>query len=415
MRRALFIAILLILTTAVAQDSTRIVYWSALDGPRAEAQDELVRQFNESQDDVEVEVQFQGNYGEVLQKYLASLAAGNAPEVVLLCDTCYGALSREGALEPLDPLLDGPEGMDRDTFIGAFLSGGQGLDGQLYFIPFATSTPILYYNPDLFEQAGLDGPPATWDEFFDAARTIKNETGAYGVSLAANNWGWQLQSQIWSQGGEYSNADFDTFVDSPTWIEEFGRWRDLIHDDEAARIPGSAEGGPFGDFLNGRSAMFIASTGLLTSAHEQASGFDPATAMLPEGTAGRILPTGGSGLAITANLSADKQAAAWEFVKFLVSPESNAYFAGQTGYMPFRQEAIGMMTDMLENEPDRQTAIDQLEFTRNQSELVAYRGEWRSIIDQAMERILISGEDPATVFPEAQRQVQATLEAEGYR
>lgn len=415
MRKLALLALLLLLTTAAAQEPTRIVYWSALDGPRAEAQDDLVQRFNESQDDVEVEVQFQGSYDEVLQKYLASLAAGNAPEVVLLCDTCYGALSREGALQPLDPLLDGPNGLDRESFVGAFLSGGQGLDGQLYFMPFATSTPILYYNPDLFEQAGLDGPPQTWDEFFESARTIREETGAYGASLAANNWGWQLQSQIWSQGGEYSNEDFDTFVDSPVWIEEFGRWRDLIHEHDAARIPGSAEGGPFGDFINGRSAMFIASTGLLTSAHEQASGFDPATAMLPEGSAGRVLPTGGSGLAITAGLSDEEQQAAWEFVKFMVTPESNAYFAERTGYMPFRQGAIELLEDTLANEPDRQTAIDQLGNTRNQSQLVAYRGEWRSIIDQAMERILVSGEDPADVFPEAQRQVESALEAEGYR
>ena len=415
MRTYLSIAILVLAATAVAQDATEIVYWSALDGPRAEAQDELVQRFNESQDDVQVEVQFQGSYAEVLQKYLAALAAGNAPEVVLLCDTCYGALSREGALQPLDPLLDGPNGLDRSTFVGAFLSGGQGLDEQLYFMPFATSTPILYYNPQLFEEAGLDGPPGTWDEFFEAARTIREETGAYGVSLAANNWGWQFQSQIWSQGGEYSTVDFETFVDSPVWIEEWTRWRDLIHEHDAARIPGSAEGGPFGDFLNGRSAMFIASTGLLTSAHEQASGFDPATAMLPEGTAGRVLPTGGSGLAISANLSDEEQEAAWEFVTFMVSPQSNAYFAEQTGYMPFRQEAVALMEETLAGEPDRQTAIDQLEFTRNQSELVAYRGEWRSIIDQAMERVLISGEDPADVFPQAQQEVQSALEAEGYR
>lgn len=399
---------------AEVEEPVRIVYWRSLAGPRGEAQEELVRRFNEMQDDVEVDVQFQGSYGELSQKLLAALAARDLPNVVMLCDTCMPDFAREGVLEPLDPFVDGPDGVERNTFVGKILDGGK-VNEALYLIPFAASTPLLYYNPDIFEQVGLDGPPQTWDEFFEYARTIHEATGGQvaGVTLSTPFDTWWFQAQIWSQGGEFSNSDFETFVDSEVWIEEMTKWRDLVASN-AARLPSSAEGGNLGDFANGFAAMNLFSTANLTSIFEEANGFTPATAFLPEGEAGRVVPTGGSGLAILAGQTPQETAASWIFINYMTSPEFNAYYAEQTGYMPYTQGAIAAMQDFLAENPQYQTSIDQLQYARNQSELNGVRDantELRSYLD----RIVLAGEDPAVVLPEAQAAVQASFESLGLR
>lgn len=415
-RILLALALLIALTTAfgVAQegDKIQLLYWRSLADQRGEAQDELVRRFNESQDEIEVEVQFQGDYGELTQKLTAALAANQVPDVFLICDTCMPPFARSDVMQPLDPFIDAEGGMEREDFLGDILQGGV-VDDQLYIIPFAASTPIMFYNPEMLEQAGLEGPPETWEELFDYSRQVSETIeGAYGFSMWISSW-W-LQSQIWSQGGQFSNADFETFVDSDVWIESLTNWRDLIHNDNAARVPTEAEGGTFGDFANQRAAIMFSSTANITSILEQVTDFEPQAAFLPAGSEGRVVPTGGSGIGMIAGLPEEKAQAAWEFISFMTSPASNAYFTQETGYIPYTEGAVAELEGFMAENPLFRVAVDQLQYARNQSELNG-TAEASSILGTALERVFIVGEDPAAVLPEAQEEIQAAIQEEGLR
>jgi sn-glycerol 3-phosphate transport system substrate-binding protein len=398
---------------AQAQEPIRITYWRSLAGPRGEAQEELVRRFNASQEDIVVDVQFQGSYSELEQNLLAALAARQLPEVVMLCDTCMPAFARDGVLAPLDSFLDGDAEVSREAFVGDILAGGV-VDEQLYLIPFAASTPILFVNPELMAEYGYDAPPETWDDFFAMASDIYEQSGGevWGASVSPSSW-W-LQAHIWALGGEFSDSTWNTYVDSSEWVEALTRWRDSIHGDGSIRVPVGEEGSTFEDFANARAAMIISSTANITSTFEQVSGFVPDTAFMPAGPAGRIVPTGGAGLGIVAGLDEEVEAAAWEFIKFMTSPEANAFFAQETGYMPYTEGAIAMMEDFLVENPEWRTSIEQLQFARNQSELNGTR-EARAELNEALERIFIGGEDPAVILPAAQEAVQAALQLEGLR
>ncbi len=401
--------------TAAPKEKTKIVYWRSLASFRGEAQDELGRQFNASQDEVEVEVQFQGAYSELEQKFLAGIAARQVPDVVMLCDTCFPQFARSGALLDIQPLIDGPDGMDTSEFFGTLFKAGN-VDGVQYWVPFATSTPIMMYNPDMFAKAGLSGPPKTWDEFFEYAKklTIKegNDIKQYGCS--SGTIGWQWQSQVWSQGGQLSDENFNTFIDSPVWIEELSKWRKATNVDKSIVFPSSAEGGSLGYFSNGLAAMLFTSTANVSQVVSQAQGFKPMSAFMPGGKAGLIVPSGGSGLAIPALAPKETNAAAWKFIKFMVSPESNAYFSKMTGYMPMTAGTVKAMEAFLNEHPEQKVSIDQMAYARGQSELNA-SGRGNSEIQKIYERILIGNEDPAVLLPEAQKLIQQIFVEDGLK
>lgn len=411
--KKLVIVLALFVTIASAQEPIRITYWRSLAGPRGDAQDALVRTFNQIQDDIEVEVQFQGDYTEMTQKFAAALAANTVPDVMMICDTCMPPFARDDVLTPLDDYLARPGGNDAEDFLGRVLDGGR-VDGDLYIIPFAASTPILFYNPDMLAEAGFDGPPETWDEFFEMSLAVSDTFGedVYGATLWVSAW-W-LQSHIWTYGGDFNDDEFNTFVDSELWLEQFDRWHNLVCEQNAARIPTSAEGGTFGDFYNQRAALMFSSTANITSIIEGAADFTPQAAFMPAGPEGNIVTTGGSGLAIPASLSDAQKDAAWTFIEFMTAPVSNVYYAINSGYMPFTEGAVEDMSTFLSNRPLNQISIDQLAFARNQAALNG-AGEARSILDDALNSIFVGCQEPADVLPIAQEEIQLALEDAGLR
>ncbi|MFN0074785.1 MAG: extracellular solute-binding protein, partial [Chloroflexota bacterium] len=141
----------------------KIVYWGSFSGTNGKAEQELVTQFNASQKDVEVEYQFQGSYEDTAQKLTAALQARTAPDVSLLSDVWWFKFYLNKVLLPLDDLMKA-ENVDRTDYMDVLLNEGV-RKGQTFWVPFARSTPIFYYNKDMWAKAGLpDRGPKTWDE-----------------------------------------------------------------------------------------------------------------------------------------------------------------------------------------------------------------------------------------------------------
>ena len=147
--------------TAGPSGPVKIVYWRSLSGAPGDAQDELGKRFNASQKDVEVEVQFQGDYPTTVRKLQAGIANGSVPVEIMLDSPYVSFFAKNGALLPLDDLVKGKDGINLKDYIPGLLADGY-YQGKLYAIPFARSTPILYYNRDMFKEVGLPdrAPPS---------------------------------------------------------------------------------------------------------------------------------------------------------------------------------------------------------------------------------------------------------------
>jgi len=329
---------LVLCTAGIAAAQVSIEYWhinSATFGGAAVK--EAVERFQELHPDIRVTDRFQqGDYGGLLNNLQAALAAGNPPAVAQI-----GYNYRLFAFEqvphvPFETFRDSDP--EYETFIASFVEGvlglGQDASGVQRAIPLAVSVPLLYYNADLFRQAGLDpdNPPRTWEEVRQAARQIRERTGQWGIGIqitSANNW--VPQSMVESNGGWLLDPQGRVAIDSPEVIEVYKFWQDLAQRDRTLPVVTDAEYEQA--FVAGRLGMYIKTSAILQNFAQQAN-FELRTAPFPTwGDKPRRVAAGGNALFITARDPA-QQRAAYEFIKFLTSKEGQTIWVRGTGYLP---------------------------------------------------------------------------------
>ncbi|MEW5719036.1 MAG: ABC transporter substrate-binding protein [Chloroflexota bacterium] len=391
-------------TAPVAKAPVKIVYWRALSGAPGDAQEELAKRFNASQKEVEVEVQFQGTYPELQRKLQAALAARVTPDVVMFDSPQMPYFAKNAALAPLDDFAKGADGVDLKNYIPGLLADGY-YDGKLYALPFARSTPILYYNRDMFKEVGLpDRAPETWDEFLDFCKKLTKKEGAetkrvgYAVQMGTTTAHWYFQEMLYAYGNDVSDDKFKVLIDQPEGIAAAKFLQDMIL--QGVAIPGTGPDGAQGEFTNQRSGLHFGSTGSLvniikTSKFQVGVGFMPAAKR-------RQVPIGGSVLAVLAASPKEKQAAAWKFIKYMTNTESNVYFVQKTGYMPISTSSVNSpeMKDFMAKNPAFKVAVDQLQFVRPQASIISVP-EGTEIFRQLVEKLTVGKVDPATAMKDA--------------
>ncbi len=262
----------------------KIVYWRSLTGVAGEAQEDLVARFNESQDKVVVEAQFQGAYAELLQKLLAALAAGELPDLVLLDSPFVTLFAKDGALVNLDPFVKGDNSdFDLKDFIPGLMADGY-YDGKLYALPLMRSTPLLYVNGDMFAEAGLPRrAPKTWDEFREFSKKVTKfdsagqpiQQGA-GFTMGQTSAHWYFQGAVYSFGGLVSDENFGIHLTEEPAIKLATLWQDMVFKDKTG-IPSNSHD----DFLNKKVAMVFGSTGSMGNLLNRAD-FEVIPAFMPK-------------------------------------------------------------------------------------------------------------------------------------
>ena len=378
-----------------------VLYWGSYTDVLGEAEREIVRMFNESQDEVEVEYQFQGSYEETAQKLTAALQARQTPDVSLLSDVWWFQFYLNGVLAPLDEFIAANE-VDTADFVESLYNEGV-RDGVSYWMPFARSTPLFYYNADLFAEAGLNQAPKNWSEIVEIAPKLVQKDGntitcsAFAHPNAGDYIAWLFQPVVWQYEGSYSDPDFTIHLDEPNAVAAGEFYRASVADGWAT-TPEDIET----DFANGLTASMMASTGSLRGVTANTEGkFTFATAFLPEAKTFGCC-TGGAGLAILANAPRERQEAAFKFIEYVTSTEGTTFWSQNTGYMPVRRSAAEseeMQAFFAEN-PNFKTAVDQLPLTRPQDSARVFIPGGDQIIGSGLERIVINGEEVQPVFDE---------------
>lgn len=347
-----------------ADGKIELTYWYAWGDKIGENNQNLVKQFNESQDEIHVTAEFQGSYDELHAKTQAAFAAGNAPEVTQNEIASMGVFAKSGMTQDLTSFIEGDEEIEMDDF-NPGLMGNSYVDGKVYGLPYLRSTPILYMNATMAEEVGLslDGPE-TWEDFKEYARAFTNDEGRVGMSGAIDLWIYE--ALIAQAGGSTMNEDYtEVAFNSAAGAQAFDLWRDMVAEGTLKLNSGTEAGDKMKqDFINGHSGMLFSSTAdlsyLLQLADEK--GFELRTYFMPSGEHEKV-PTGGANLVMTNDLDEEKQQAAWEFIKFMTASEQTAYASEYTGYLPSRLSAAESekMQSLYEEKPQFKVAVDQLE------------------------------------------------------
>lgn len=383
----------------------KVVYWRSISGAGGDAQEELAKRFNAAQTEVQVEVQYQGSYPELQQKLQAALAARATPDVVMLDSPQMPYFAKNGALVQLDEFASGPDGLDiSKAFYPGLVADGY-LAGKLFALPFARSTPILYYNRDMFAEVGLpDRAPETWTEFREFCIKLTKKEGdvkrvGYSVQMGTTTAHWYFQELLYAFGNDVSDQNYKVLLEEPTAVEAAKFLQDMVFKDGVVNA-GTGPDGAQGEFTNQRSGMHFGSTGSLvnivnTSKFKVGVGFMPAQKR-------RQVPIGGSVLSIMSASSKEKQAAAWKFIKYMTSPESNVYFVQKSGYMPTSPAAAESpeMKDFMAKNPNFKVAVDQLQYVRPQASIISVP-EATEIFRQLVEKLVVGNVDPATALKDA--------------
>lgn len=394
---------------APAAEPQTITLWSSFTGKNGEAETELVKRFNESQSDVVIDYQFQGNYEETAQKVTAALQARTAPDISLLSDVWWFKFYLNNALVPLDDLLSA-HNVDVSDYQDSLINEGV-RQAQHYWMPFARSTPLFYYNKEKWAAAGLpDRGPETWDEFIEWAPQLTEMNGDEMVTAAfshpdgASYIAWLFQGVAWQFLGAYSTPEFEMRMTDDGTIEAGQFYKDTVHTYKWARPSKDVQA----DFINGLTASAMMSTGSMGGIKANAP-FEFGTAFLPKKYDFGCC-TGGAGLSILANTPEEKRDAALQYIIFASNPENTTFWAQNTGYMPVRKSALesAEMQAYFEEFPQFRTAVEQLALTKPQDAARVFVPNGDQIIGKGLERITVQAEDVPAVFAE----VQSILEQE---
>lgn len=342
-----------------------ITFWSNHPGDSKDLETEIIEAFQSENPDLTVNLVDAGkNYEEVAQKFNAALTGGDLPDVVVVSDVTWFNFALNDQLAPLGDLFD-EAGVDTDDYVDALL-GDYVLEENNYGVPFARSTPLFYYNKDVWSEAGLpDRGPENWDEFAEWAPRLQEAIGGGKHAIAmydgSNYMDWTGQNIIWDHDGAFSRDWEPTFTEDAT-IRGM-EYVKKLNDDGFLVVSADS----IVEFGSGLAACALASTGSLATAKANAN-FEFGTAFLPGAAEKDSCPTGGAGVAIPAGISDERKLNAMKFIDFLTNTQNTAKFSQGTGYMPVRKSAreAQEIKDYLEETPQAATAIDQLEHTRPQ-------------------------------------------------
>lgn len=311
-----------------------ITFWNSYTASDRPAVEALVQKFNDSQDDVVVDMTIQP--GDVLSDtLLPAYQAGEGPTIVTLDASMVPSYVDMGVFQPVDDFYD--EGrLDPATLPQASLEATT-YDGQQWGVPFGATPTMLYWNKDLFEAAGVEGPPTTMDEMADAAVAITDpDAGVYGIAIADREAPSAWAVFMWAEGGGIVSDDrTESIFGSEASIAAVTRWSDLMINEGISPV---GLNGVDGDTLFGAGQAAMLINGPWVSAGLDEAGLNYGIAPVPAGTVTQTAVAISTNVHLNADASDAEKEAAYDFMEFWNSTESQTYWALNTGYPPNRSD-----------------------------------------------------------------------------
>ncbi|KRD96108.1 ABC transporter substrate-binding protein [Bosea sp. Root381] len=356
-----------------AQQATELSFFYpvAVGGPITKLIDTYAADFQKANPSIKVNPIYAGTYQETIVKALTAHKSGTPPVTSVLLSTDMFTLIDEEAIVPFDDFIKTED--DKKWLAGfypGFMENSQ-TGGKTWGIPFQRSTIVLYWNKELFKEAGLDPekPPQTWAEHLEFAQKLTKRDASGNVT----QWGTQIPSSgfpYWLFQALTTEADAilmnpagdTTYYDKPGVVEALQYWIDLSQKHKV-HPPGIVEWGTTPrDFFERKVAMIWTTTGNLTNIRANAK-FPFGVGMLPAHKR-RGSPTGGGNFYISKKATPAQQQAAFQFIKWITQPERAAQWSIDTGYVGVSKAAYETeaMKKYVVEFPPAAVARDQLEF-----------------------------------------------------
>ena len=401
---------------AAAQELS-LYYPVAVGGPVTKIIDGLAADFEKENPGIKIKPVYAGSYQDTITKVLTAAKGGDAPHMAVILSTDMYTLIDEGVVVPFDDLVKTAE---QKAWMGGFYPGfmkNSQTGGKTWGIPFQRSTVVMYWNKQLFKEAGLDPerPPQNWAELVDYGKKLTKKDAAgnvttWGVQVPSSGFPYWLFQGFTTQNGAVlmNDAGTQTSYDKPEVVQALQYWVDLSRK-HGVHPPGVVEWGTTPkDFFERKAAIIWTTTGNLTNIRKNA-GFDFGVAMLPAGKQ-RGTPTGGGNFYVFKKASAAEREAALKFIQWVTSPKRAAEWAIATGYIAVSPAAweTPEMKAYLADFAAPTVARDQLQYAT--AELSTHENQRvTKALNDGLQAALTGTKTPEQAMKDAQREADRIL------
>lgn len=374
-----------------------ITWWHALEEQYTDTVEQIVNDFNNSQDLITVQAEYVGSYSDVNEALVAAHAAGSGLPAITVANTPYVAEYGAGGLtEDLTPYIEAT-GYDVEDFGDGMIAASQ-YEGKQVSLPFLISTQIMFYNKDMAEEMGIT-MPTTWEEMdtFMQEGTVKAADGSTETyATIIPGWDqWYFETFYLNQGVKIINDDqVTTDLNSDTAVAIAAKMKEWC-DNGYTYWTGTADDASSNmrnNFISGKALSVIHTTSLYDTYVDQCD-FEVGMAWLP-GAETKNQEIGGCVLLIPAKNDQATKNAAWQFMQYLCSKDVNMTWAEGTGYMPTRKSVLETEEGQafLEKKPAFQAIFDNLDLINPRIQHAAWN-QLTTIWKNSMAELIIEGGD----------------------
>ena len=405
-------------STQAAFAQTEIEFWHAFTGRLGDLVAEQVETFNASQGDYTVVASHKGNYSETLNAGIAAFRAGEQPDILMVFEVGTATMmSAKGAVKPVfEVMADAGAEFDQSKYIGSVKGYYTSPDGNMLSLPFNSSTPVLWVNRNKLEEAGIDPDTdlSTWENVGATLDQLKDAgiscpmTTAWQSWIHLENFSAYHDVPFATKDNGFGGTDTELAFNGEAQVAHISAMGEWAQDGKFIYAGRRNEGGA--NFRGGECALFTDSSAGYAGIKAEAE-FDFDVRPLPYWSALVDEPQntiiGGASLWVMEGQSDEEYKGVAAFLNFLSSPEIQAKWHQDTGYLPITTEAGEKTREMgfYDENPGTDIAVIQMtakEPTNNSKGLrLGSFDQIRGIIDEELEAVWAGDKDAQAALDSA--------------
>ena len=396
--------------------AVEVQFWHAMSGALGDRVNDLATRFNAQQKDYKVVPVFKGSYDETLAAGIAAFRAKSPPHILQVYEVGTATMmASKSAIKPVyEVMSQADKKWNPDQYIPAVTSYYTDRNGKMLSFPFNSSTPVFFYNKDVFKKAGITAPLKTWRDVQEAAVQVMAAGSACGFTT-----GWQSWVQLETMSA-WHNAEFATKSNGFDGFDAQLNFNTIMTVRHISLLSAWAKAGlftyagrrnePEAKFFNGECAMLTSSSAAYANIKKNAK-FDFGVAKLPyydeEPGAPYNTIIGGASLWVMAGKKPPEYKGVAAFFDFLSSPVIAAEWHQQTGYLPLTTAAYTatQKSGFYDQNPGTDISVQQMTGTKPTKVTKGIRlGNFvqiRAIIDEELESVWAGKKAPKLALDDA--------------
>ena len=394
---------------------TEVDFWYSGGKTAVKVVQGIVDDYNKSQDTYFVKTVTQADYSETYEKLQAAIAGNVAPDVALIEKDAARGLSDKNLVVDLSEKMKKDNDFNEDDYVSTFFEQGKDDNDKIFGIPAYGTTQVLYYNKKAFNKAEIDpNNIKTWQDLAQAASKIKND-GEY-------TYGWEpmwgadnlIDASLSNGGTIFSEDGKKVTINSKEWVEVWSNFEKWIHDDKTMAIHSGGQGWEYwyktiDDVIQNKAGGYTGSSGdqadldfSIVGTIEQPSWKD-GTESKP---VARALM-----LSVLAKSSEEKQAGAYDFMKYFTNVKNQAKWSMSTGYVPVNKGVLDDDDYMKYTQENPQALVPYTQ--AEHGSIYPYdptNGAVKDALKIAADKVEIDGVPAKEALDEAQKTAQKALD-----